>query len=47
MKKGALTKSAHAAGQSPMAFAREHAFDKGKTGQRARLALTFANMRKK
>lgn len=38
-KPGALTKSAKAAGMSPMAFAKAHAKDSGKTGARARLAL--------
>lgn len=42
---GALTASAKAAGKSPMAFAREHAHDSGKTGQRARFALTMAKLR--
>ncbi len=39
--KGALTAQAHAAGQSPMAFARSHAHSPGTTGKRARLALTL------
>jgi hypothetical protein len=38
---GALTKKAHAAGMSPMAFAREHEHDSGKTGQQARFAITL------
>lgn len=44
---GALTKSAHKAGESPMEFASEHKHDSGKTGQRARLALTLRGMHKK
>jgi hypothetical protein len=42
---GALTKSAKAAGESPMAFAHDKAHAKGKTGQRARLALTLQGLR--
>lgn len=41
-KPGALTKSAHAAGESPMQFAKAHKHDSGKTGQRARLAMTLS-----
>ena len=41
---GALTKSAHAAGESPMAFAAEHKGDSGTTGKRARLALTLRGL---
>jgi len=41
---GALTRSAKAAGQSPMAFAEAHKGDKGTTGKRARLALTLQKM---
>lgn len=44
---GALTKSAEAAGMSPMAFAEKHKHDSGKTGQRARFALTLRHLRKK
>jgi hypothetical protein len=44
---GALTKSAKAAGESPMKFAEEHKHDSGKTGSRARLALTLRRMHKK
>ena len=44
---GALTKQASAAGKSPMEFAREHAHSPGKTGQRARLALTLRKMGKR
>lgn len=36
---GALTRSAHKAGKSPMGFAEAHKHDSGKTGQRARFAL--------
>ncbi len=38
---GALTRSAKKAGESPMAFARQHKGDSGTTGKRARLALTL------
>lgn len=38
---GALTAQAKRAGESPMAFAREHQHDSGTTGKRARLALTL------
>ena len=44
---GALTKSAKAAGKSPMEFAREHASSKGTTGKRARLAITLSKLRPK
>ena len=44
---GALTRSAKAAGKSPMEFAREHQHDSGVTGRRARLAITLSHMRKK
>ena len=43
-KPGALTKSAKAAGESPMAFAAEHRKSKGKTGQRARFALLLRKL---
>lgn len=43
---GSLTKQAKAAGMSPMAFARKKKGAKGKTGKRARLALTLGKMRK-
>jgi hypothetical protein len=36
---GALTKKAHAAGESPMQFARSHAHAAGRTGKQARFAL--------
>ena len=42
---GALTKSADAAGESPMAFAQEHKHDSGKTGARARFALVLKGLR--
>lgn len=42
--KGALTRKAHKAGQSPMAFAHAHAHDKGTTGKQARLAITLRGM---
>jgi hypothetical protein len=45
--KGALTAQAKKAGETPMEFAREHKGDSGKTGQRARLALTLRKMAKK
>ena len=45
--KGALTAQAKKAGQSPMAFARAHKGSPGKTGQRARLALTLWNFHHK
>ena len=41
---GALSRQAQAAGQSPMAYARAHEHDSGKTGQRARLALALKHM---
>lgn len=43
---GALRAAAKRAGMSTSAYAHKHAHDKGKTGKRARLALTFAKMRK-
>jgi hypothetical protein len=43
MKKGALTKKATRAGQSPMEFASEHQADDSKTGKQARLAMTLQN----
>ena len=46
-KPGSLTASAKAAGMSPMAFADKHKHDKGKTGNRARLAITLRGMSKK
>jgi len=44
---GALTAQAKRAGESPMAFARQHEHDSGTTGRRARLAITLSHMRKK
>ena len=41
---GALTKSAHAAGESPMEFAEEHKGDSGTTGKRARFAITLRGL---
>ena len=41
---GALTRQAHAAGQSPMAYAEEHKGEGGTTGKRARLALTLRRL---
>ena len=41
---GALTKKAHAAGESPMGFAREHKGSSGTTGKQARLALTLRGL---
>lgn len=38
-KKGALTAEAHAAGMSPMSFARKHYHDPGKVGARSRFAV--------
>ena len=45
-KPGALTKQAKTAGMSPMAFARKKKGAKGKTGKRARLAITLGKLRK-
>lgn len=44
---GALKKAASAAGESTHAYAESHKHDSGKTGARARLALTLGKMRKK
>lgn len=44
---GALTKSAHAAGESPMEFAQEHKHSSGKTGARARFALLLKSFHRK
>lgn len=41
---GALTKKAHKAGESPMAFAAAHKGDPGTTGKQARLALTLRKL---
>ena len=43
---GALTQQAHRAGESTMAFAKEHEHDSGVTGRRARLAETLSKLRK-
>jgi hypothetical protein len=43
---GALRRSATAAGMSTHAFAEKHKHDSGKTGNRARLALTLGKMNK-
>lgn len=45
--KGALTRKAHAAGESPMEFARQHEHDSGTTGRQARLAETLRGMHHK
>jgi hypothetical protein len=42
--RGALTKKAHAAGESPMAFARSHKGASGKTGKQSRLAITLSHL---
>lgn len=44
---GAFTKQADKAGKSVHAFAESHKHDSGKTGNRARLALTLAKLRYK
>ncbi len=41
---GALTAEADKEGESPMTFAAEHKHDSGKTGQRARFALTLRGL---
>lgn len=41
---GALTKKAHAAGESPMTFAREHKGAGGTTGRQANLALILRGL---
>jgi hypothetical protein len=45
-KRGSFTKQAKAAGESVHAYAEEKKDAPGKTGKRARLALTFEKMRK-
>lgn len=40
---GVFSSAAKRAGKSTRAFAEEHKHDKGKLGNRARLALTFMN----
>lgn len=47
LKKGAFSKQAARAGKSTHAFAEEKKDAPGKTGKRARLALTFEKMSKK
>jgi len=42
---GALTKKAHAAGESPMAFASAHKGSSGRTGKQARLALVLKGLK--
>ena len=44
--KGALTKKAKKAGESPMDFAHDKMHASGKTGQQARLAMTLSKLRK-
>lgn len=44
---GAFRAQAKAAGKSTAEFAQEHKHDSGKTGQRARLAITLSKLRKK
>jgi len=44
---GAFKAQAEHAGKSTHEFAEEHKHDSGKTGQRARLALTLSKLRKK
>lgn len=44
---GALKAKAKAAGESTQQFAQEHKSDKGRTGKQARLALTFAKIKRK
>lgn len=45
--KGGLKKKAKKAGESTMAFAREHLSSKGKTGKQSRLAETLMKLRGK
>lgn len=42
---GALRAAAHKAGESTHQFAEKHKHDSGKTGNRARLALTLSKLR--
>lgn len=44
---GALTAKAMKAHMSPMAYAREHASDMGKTGKQSTLAITLSKLRRK
>jgi hypothetical protein len=41
---GALTRSAKRADETPHEFAENHKHDRGKTGARARLALTLSKL---
>lgn len=41
---GAFTKQAKSAGESVGAFAQEHKHDSGKTGRRARLAISLRRL---
>lgn len=45
--KGVLKAAAHHAGESTRQFAEQHKHDHGKTGNRARLALTLMGMNHK
>ena len=45
--KGALRRAAHKAGESTMEYAEAHEHDSGKTGARARLAITLSKLRRK
>lgn len=47
MKKGALTKKANAAGQSPMGFAQQNQNAPGATGAESRLATVLNGLHKK
>lgn len=47
LKKGAMSAQAKKAGESTHEFAEKHKDAEGKTGKRARLALTFEKMRHK
>lgn len=44
---GSLTAAAKKAGESTHEYAEQHKHDKGKTGKRARLALTLSEMHAK
>ena len=46
IKKGALTAQAKHAKMGVQAFAKKHQHDAGVTGKRARLALTFAGLKR-
>ncbi len=47
MDEGAMTKQAKAMGMTPMQFAAKNKSTKGKTGKRARLAITLSKLNKK